>query len=59
MHPALALTAILTAAAIDDTRRGAPWLDVAAGMAATWRIWERQALERPIPHPADPERTAP
>lgn len=59
MHPALALTAILTAAAIDDTRRGAPWLDVAAGMAATWRIWERQALERPIPCPTDPERTAP
>ena len=58
VHPALALTAILTAAAIDDTRRGVPWLGVAAGMAATWRIWERQALERSIPHPTDPERTS-
>ena len=57
--PALALTAILTAAAIDDTRRGVPVWDVAAGMAATWRLWERQALERSIPHPTDPERTAP
>lgn len=51
MAPALALTAILTAAAIDDTRRGVPVWDVAAGMAATWRLWERQALERTIPRP--------
>jgi len=49
--PTLALTAILTAAAIDDTRRGVHWLDVAAGMATTWRLWERQALEHTIPRP--------
>lgn len=51
MDPALALTAILTAAAIDDTRRGVPVWDVAAGMAMTWRLWERQATERTIPRP--------
>lgn len=51
MPPTLALTAILTAAAIDDTRRGVPVWDVAAGMAMTWRLWERQALERTIPRP--------
>lgn len=51
VHPAVALTAILTAAAIDDTRRGAHWVDVAAGMAMTWRLWERQALEHHVPQP--------
>lgn len=49
--PTPALTAILTAAAIDDTRRGVHWLDVAAGMAMTWRLWERQIAERAIPRP--------
>lgn len=51
MDPTLALAAILTAAAIDDTRRGVHWLDVAAGMAMTWRLWERQATEHTIPRP--------
>ena len=51
VHPAVALTAILTAAAIDDTRRGVHWLDVAAGMAMTWRLWERQIAEHTIPQP--------
>ena len=51
MDQAPALTAILTAAAIADTRRGVPVWDVAAGMAMTWRLWERQALERTIPRP--------
>lgn len=51
MDPALALAAILTAAAIDDTRRGVHWLDVAAGMAMTWRLWERQIAEHTIPQP--------
>ena len=51
MDPALALAAILTAAAIDDTRRGVHWLDAAAGMAMTWRLWERQELEHTIPQP--------
>lgn len=51
MDPAVALTAILTAAAIEDTRRGGHWLDVAAGMAMTWRLWERQVTERAIPRP--------
>lgn len=49
--PTLALTAILTAAAIDDTRRGVHWLDVAAGMAMTWCLWERQIAEHTIPRP--------
>ena len=49
--PAVALTAILTAAAIDDTRRGVHWVDVAAGMAMTWRLWERQIAEHTIPQP--------
>lgn len=51
MDPTLALTAILTAAAIADTRRGVPVWDVAASMAMTWRLWERQATERAIPRP--------
>lgn len=51
MPPTLALTAILAAAAIEDTRRGAHWLDVAAGMAMTWRLWERQIAEHTIPRP--------
>ena len=51
MPPTLALTAILTAAAIEDTRRGAHWLDVAAGMAMTWRLWEHQIAEHTIPRP--------
>ena len=51
MNPALALAAVLTAAAIDDTRRGVKGLEVAAGMAMTWRLWERQALEHTIPQP--------
>lgn len=51
MDPTLALTAILTAAAIDDTRRGVPVWDVAAGMAMTWRLWERQATEPAFPRP--------
>ena len=51
MPPAPALTAILTAAAIEHTRRGAHWLDVAAGMAMTWRLWERQIAEHTIPRP--------
>ena len=51
VHPALALAAALTAAAIGDTRRGVHWLDVAAGMAMTWRLWERQIAEHTIPRP--------
>lgn len=51
MSPAVALAAILTAAAIDDTRRGVHWVDVAAGMAMTWRLWERQIAEHAIPQP--------
>lgn len=51
VHPAVALTAILAAAAIDDTRRGVHWVDVAAGMAMTWRLWERQIAEHTIPQP--------